>query len=155
MRRIATIVAAALAAATVPVPAFAADYVGFAGPPRPAGYDDPLARPPAMEELVDYAVSTFESFPDVGGTVGEALFTSAVGRVGRPVVRDQGRYLYNFRIPPGATLTRARAKARDDAAADAPTMAVVPEPATWALMILGFGAVASALRRRRSLPAPA
>jgi hypothetical protein len=29
----------------------------------------------------------------------------------------------------------------------------VPEPATWALMILGFGAVAGAMRRRRSVTA--
>ena len=28
-------------------------------------------------------------------------------------------------------------------------VAAVPEPATWALMILGFGIVGSALRRRR------
>lgn len=31
----------------------------------------------------------------------------------------------------------------------------IPEPATWALMILGFGAVAGALRRRRQRPAVA
>lgn len=30
---------------------------------------------------------------------------------------------------------------------------VVPEPATWGLMILGFGAVGGALRRRKSLTA--
>jgi hypothetical protein len=28
------------------------------------------------------------------------------------------------------------------------SVAAVPEPATWALMILGFGAVAGAMRRR-------
>jgi hypothetical protein len=27
---------------------------------------------------------------------------------------------------------------------------VVPEPATWAMMILGFGAVGSTIRRRRT-----
>ena len=30
-------------------------------------------------------------------------------------------------------------------------VAAVPEPSTWALMILGFGAVAAAARRRRRL----
>jgi hypothetical protein len=29
----------------------------------------------------------------------------------------------------------------------------VPEPATWALMILGFGSVGTALRRRKALSA--
>ncbi len=33
------------------------------------------------------------------------------------------------------------------------TLAGVPEPATWALMILGFGAVGSAMRRRQSAAA--
>ena len=33
------------------------------------------------------------------------------------------------------------------------TSAGVPEPATWALMILGFGAVGGAMRRRRSVTA--
>ncbi len=34
--------------------------------------------------------------------------------------------------------------------ASAESVAAVPEPATWALMILGFGIVGSALRRRRT-----
>lgn len=36
------------------------------------------------------------------------------------------------------------------ASATAESVAAVPEPATWALMILGFGIVGSALRRRRT-----
>ena len=36
---------------------------------------------------------------------------------------------------------------------DAVSLAAVPEPATWALMILGFGAIGGALRRRRATPA--
>jgi len=34
-----------------------------------------------------------------------------------------------------------------------PRLTVVPEPATWGLMILGFGAAGAALRRRRTLVA--
>jgi hypothetical protein len=37
----------------------------------------------------------------------------------------------------------------DDVVVDAAASAAVPEPATWAMMILGFGAAGSVLRRRR------
>ena len=35
---------------------------------------------------------------------------------------------------------------------DAVSVAAVPEPATWAMMLLGFGAIGFAMRRRRSPP---
>ena len=35
----------------------------------------------------------------------------------------------------------------------APTTAAVPEPATWAMMVIGFGSMGAMLRRRRALPA--
>ncbi len=38
---------------------------------------------------------------------------------------------------------------------DASVTPFVPEPATWALMLTGFGLTGHALRRRRSRPAPA
>jgi hypothetical protein len=38
-------------------------------------------------------------------------------------------------------------------AADGTDTSVIPEPATWALMIAGFGFVGAALRRRRAVPA--
>ena len=38
----------------------------------------------------------------------------------------------------------------DNAAAN---LAAVPEPATWAIMIMGFGAIGAVIRRRRAVPA--
>lgn len=40
-------------------------------------------------------------------------------------------------------------------AATAPALAAIPEPATWGLMILGFGAIGHTLRRRRAAVAVA
>ncbi|MBL8770194.1 MAG: PEP-CTERM sorting domain-containing protein [Phenylobacterium sp.] len=56
----------------------------------------------------------------------------------------EGRYVETFLVldPTIVTITEV---------ADA--TGAVPEPATWALMILGFGAAGSALRRRRPLAA--
>ena len=45
----------------------------------------------------------------------------------------------SYHIANSVTLTRI----------DVPTPGAVPEPTTWALMILGFGAAGAALRRRR------
>ena len=33
-----------------------------------------------------------------------------------------------------------------------PTQAAIPEPATWAMMLIGFGAVGAAMRRRKAVP---
>lgn len=50
---------------------------------------------------------------------------------------------FTFNLPTGATFT-----SESGSFLSAPT-AAVPEPATWALMILGFGGAGAALRRRR------
>jgi hypothetical protein len=44
---------------------------------------------------------------------------------------------------------------RDASRADLAAVAGVPEPQAWSLMILGFGAIGSMLRRRRNAPAAA
>jgi len=35
---------------------------------------------------------------------------------------------------------------------DSISVAAVPEPATWAMMLLGFGAIGFTMRRRKDLP---
>ncbi len=42
-----------------------------------------------------------------------------------------------------------------DDGADVPPLGAVPEPATWAMMIAGFGLVGQGLRRRGAVPVPA
>lgn len=54
-------------------------------------------------------------------------------------------------IPPGPTLLSPL----PDGLGDGGTRAAVPEPSAWALLLLGFGVVGAALRRRRRLSASA
>lgn len=49
----------------------------------------------------------------------------------------------------GGVPTTARSDLRTDVLFDLPAQAAVPEPAAWALMLTGFGAIGATLRRRR------
>lgn len=64
---------------------------------------------------------------------------------GNHFTSNAGGWWFAADIDDGATGLTYNVAARD---AFAPTGAV-PEPATWALMILGFGAAGAALRGRR------
>ena len=83
--------------------------------------------------LADY---TLFFTPDSGGTVSFAFganynFSSNANDVAGPILDN-------------VSLTMA----------SAPVGGAVPEPATWGMMILGFGVVGGAMRRRRRRPAP-
>ena len=60
------------------------------------------------------------------------------------------RYLANFRIPAGMQQIMVRGSAGANGSYfGLLTLSGVPEPSTWALMIMGFGVTGGALRRRR------
>ncbi|MCG2840393.1 PEPxxWA-CTERM sorting domain-containing protein [Sandaracinobacter sp. RS1-74] len=90
-----------------------------------------------------------------GGTVLLSLFGNTPGVGVPPIVGDQGNQANNRRIfitaGAGEVITGLRFTSTgvafefDDIAASA-----VPEPATWAMLIAGFGLVGYAARRRRS-----
>jgi hypothetical protein len=94
---------------------------------------------------------------------GQACFTNpgatlpAVGRIavdpgcGQVSFRQQYRYSYiEFSgLIDGLTITEG------GVSGDAYVVPFVPEPATWALMLTGFGLTGYALRRRRLRPVPA
>lgn len=84
---------------------------------------------------------------------GPSAFTSAsiVSQAGTSIVPDavsidSGSLLVNLAAAPG----RRTGFNQGSGVRIAFTMAAVPEPSTWALMILGFGALGAALRRQRS-----
>ena len=84
-------------------------------------------------------------------TPGNAAFTKVVG--GRPAFNVSG--VYTFLLNTGATTPTnlffgvTDGQYGDNGGAFSINVAGVPEPATWGLMILGFGAVGGAMRRRK------
>jgi hypothetical protein len=65
---------------------------------------------------------------------------------GNHFVSNAGGWWFAADIYDGATKQTYNVAARD---AFGPTSGAVPEPATWALMIMGFGSAGAMLRRRR------
>lgn len=62
---------------------------------------------------------------------------------------NEERTLFNFRIPAGVHNIMVRGAAGQNGVyAGILTLSAVPEPATWALMIVGFGLTGAAMRRR-------
>ena len=82
------------------------------------------------------AAGTYYEFP--GSLAAGAFYDSnaATGLANNSNVGVTGRYVFNVR---GGNVT--------------PAPGAVPEPATWAMMLLGFGALGSVLRRKRSTEA--
>ena len=72
-----------------------------------------------------------EGAPTAGAGVGAASATTLVGAIGD----DGAFYVANYSAAAGR--------------GEVLRIAAIPEPATWALMIGGFGLVGGALRRRR------
>jgi hypothetical protein len=77
--------------------------------------------------LASYAKNVFESFVQV----------DAVGFGTYPLSKDTSDSVYNY----GNVFVRFT---------QTPATPAVPEPSTWAMMLLGFGAIGFAARRRRA-----
>jgi hypothetical protein len=77
------------------------------------------------------------------------LFTMLVGGGGTGGVLPLGSYIVGYLSPCSATANLSTC----DATANSGAIRVtgVPEPATWAMMLLGFTGVGAALRRRRKV----
>ena len=89
------------------------------------------------------------AFPDNGV---QQMFLPAVTTRLEGITFTQGDYQLRFNI--GSTAYTGLATVVDQgrritAISFAPAAAAVPEPATWAMMLIGLGAVGFAMRRRR------
>lgn len=140
------------------------------------GNNDPTAYPPLFDDLYTFTTNfartaTVEITSRLGtrtqgGTCTDANhsgcdFSTNVNFVSNGVKlnttvipstisgTDERRYLFNFRIPAGVQNIRVLGSAGVNGAyAGVLTLTGVPEPSTWALMILGFGLTGVAMRRR-------
>lgn len=107
----------------------------------------------SLNGLFDY---TNGIFADIGATLtGGHLSASVVGNVGTLILRS-GAQSFTFNYTYGAaqtfTGTGIGLGIGDGARLDNfASPAGVPEPATWGMLLVGFGAVGATLRRRRSI----
>ena len=168
MKRILLSATAAIAALTI-APAAYADTITLT--PTPTGeagfFGDAVTTPGAFTR-------TFTFTLDRSGTISSGLITAghnsqtridfvsaflngnpfAVGNVGFPGGNLGFGFLINAPVTPGLqtiTVNGISGGAGAFAGSVAFTAAAVPEPGTWAMMILGFGMVGFAIRRRRKL----
>lgn len=127
-------------------------------------YDDETFTPTLLE--IDYAIggtvfttanAAMSSQTTPAGYVHLFLFGKQSGYVLYPAVDD---FILTFRIqgPPGYKSFAYTQAEADDVVFNAYDQfalekVAVPEPGTWALMILGFGLTGAAVRRRHALPA--
>ncbi len=138
----------------------------FAAPPEPGGYSLEFTFSAPVTNFVywvaiddKYNFYNYDGSYNGGNTVTADFYKTIAGPVSniqfifkllRPYehpwgagVTKKGSYVFygdvfRFEAPEGTTYTASHR-----------FLTAVPEPATWALMLLGFGAVGAALRRKR------
>ena len=158
--------ALAVAAATVPVTASAAPVISYTtNVGGTFGNPDPTNYPPLFSDVFTFvttlprtaSVSVFSNMPTpttFGYNInflfnGVKLDTAIIPTI------TKGQYelvsLVNYLLPAGTHTILVQGSAGRDASYNGTlTLAGVPEPATWAMMIIGFGFAAGMMRRRSS-----
>lgn len=89
-----------------------------------------------------YADSTTQSF-----TGGALIAASANGNQSSPITNGRLTFTNNTNAITGLSLSSSRNSLEVDNFA---SISAVPEPATWGMMLIGFGAIGASMRRRRA-----
>ena len=158
---------AAAVAVVIPAMASAAPYQNFT--PNAGGTfgnSDPTTYPPLFNDVFNFVtnyernatVDITSSYPIVNG---KPDFSQNVNFVSNGVTLNskiipsvstgqfEQRYLANFRIPAGVQNIVVRGSSSVNGMYQGIlTLSGVPETSTWAMMIVGFGLIGGALRRR-------
>ncbi|MEH3122164.1 MAG: PEPxxWA-CTERM sorting domain-containing protein [Sphingomonas phyllosphaerae] len=105
--------------------------------------------------IFDGDVYTLNAFVNLAASSSEKVCSTLGGCVGYldGSKADYGNTSYfNFALPTGVTMLSGSGTLLSNPYTAGGGAGAVPEPATWAMMILGFGLVGGALRRRRAAP---
>ncbi|WP_375404086.1 PEPxxWA-CTERM sorting domain-containing protein [uncultured Sphingomonas sp.] len=121
----------------------------FFGEPSSSFVDrGPVIYGPDFGMFAAYPTSTVVRFTNGDNFLGFRTTVSGLNYYGYAYTTNARLNSYGFETVAGREVTATVEQA----------VAAVPEPGTWALMVLGFGAVGYAMRRRRArvvLPSPA
>jgi len=146
------IAAAALCAGMV-LPASAQAGTIIVGPPGGSGVVSATKTftfsPPAGSHFITISSKDTGNFSNVNFATNGVTFNGIKFVVLSRGVSELQKLVLNFIAPPGASVLSVKYSAAKNGTFTIGTSFAVPEPATWALMVLGFGAVGFAMRRRR------
>jgi hypothetical protein len=164
MRIIATVVAAAFAVANAGQASAATYYNNIvANVGGSFGNDDPITYAPHFNDnyafVTNYdrtatveilsSMSTAKAWKENVNFISNGVKLDAKIIPATSTGQYERRYLANFRIPAGVHNIQVRGSSAEDGKYSGfLTLAGVPEPSTWSLMILGFGLTGAAMRRR-------
>jgi hypothetical protein len=93
---------------------------------------------------IDDSKDFFEADGEFGITFDDALTGAVI--IGLKVKNESGLFLFNFTEPTDSLTLNVNGFS---SGVIIPPGTEVPEPATWAMMLLGFGAIGYSIRRRR------
>ncbi len=121
-----------------------ADFTAYGYDAVRPGYNDGIAFSDVGSGFVRGTYSQRIPFDVTGQTSLVGFQASAFGGAGGGALDFGNSAHFGFRLPEGVTVTSQSGTAFTTLAPG------VPEPATWAMMITGFGCIGWGLRRRRS-----
>ncbi|UUR08235.1 PEPxxWA-CTERM sorting domain-containing protein [Sphingomonas glaciei] len=103
-----------------------------------------------------FTSAEFNLFNALAGTTSVTIFVNGVATTSSPFLLGNGQNFFGFQATAGDRITSIGFDTNGTGVVDlrqvrlgGVTMTAVPEPGTWAMMLLGFGAIGASMRRNR------